>query len=182
MSAARRLEISDRFCSSEMLTQRFWSAGSGLLSGMSVPGLASASYFCPVISCSWSSEVASVRLAAITAAAAVSRAALASSHVGDGDESDLEALVGLIELAGDRLEGCLIGVQSVDRGQHVEVGLRDPQDQLLLGGLIGRFRLRHLAAGRLERHPVGPREHVLPQIHRPLFGGGVGDQRFRLRE
>ena len=46
---------------------------------MSMPGLASWSYFCPVISCSWSSEVASVRLAAITAAAALSRAALASS-------------------------------------------------------------------------------------------------------
>jgi len=52
MSAARRLEVSVGFCSREMSTQRLSSAGSGLSSGMSVPGLASRSYFCPVISCS----------------------------------------------------------------------------------------------------------------------------------
>jgi len=37
--APRRLEMSDRFCSREMLTQRLSSAGSGLFSGMSPPGL-----------------------------------------------------------------------------------------------------------------------------------------------
>jgi len=60
--------------------------------------------------------------------------------IGDGNEPDLEALVRLIELAGDGFEGGLVGFQPVLGGQHVEVGLSDPQDQLLLGGLVGVLR------------------------------------------
>ena len=95
-------------------------------------------------------------------------------YIGDGDEPHLEALVRLIELAGDGFEGRLVGFQPVLGGQHVEVGLRDAQDQLLLGGLVGGLGLGDLAAGFLERHPVRPREHVLPQIHRPLPGVRIG--------
>jgi hypothetical protein len=54
------------------------SAGSGVFSGIASPGLAKTSYFSPVISRSCSCEEASERLAAITAAAALSRAAFAS--------------------------------------------------------------------------------------------------------
>ena len=98
-------------------------------------------------------------------------------HIGDGDEPHLEALVGLIELAGDGFEGRLVGFQPVLGGEHVEVGLRDAQDQLLLGGLVGGLRLGDLAPGPLERHPVRPREQVLPQIYGPRLGGRIQNLR-----
>ena len=119
-------------------------------------------------------SVASARLAAITVAAAVSWADLGLLHVGDGDESDLEALVGLVELSGDRLQRRLIGLEQCVIGrQHHEVGGGDAQDQVLLGGLVGRLGLRHLLAGRLDLHPVGPGEQVRAQVQRPGLGGGV---------
>ena len=100
--------------------------------------------------------------------------------VGDGDEADVESRRRLIELAGYGLEGRLIGVERVVGGEHVEVGLCDPQDQLLLGGLIGGLGLRDLGAGRLERHPVRPREHVLPEVETPGPGRRVDARGDRL--
>ena len=45
-------------------------------------------------------------------------------HVRDRDEADLEALVRLIELARERIERGLLGLDGVLRGQHAEVALR----------------------------------------------------------
>ena len=77
-------------------------------------------------------------------------------NVGDGDQTDLEALVRLLELARERFERRLRGVDGVLRGEHVEVALRGPQNQVLLRGLVIGFRLRDLAHRRGAGPPIDP--------------------------
>ena len=55
-------------------------------------------------------------------------------YVSDRDQADVEALLRLFELPGDRL---LVGVdraEPVFRGEYVKVALRDAHDQVLLRG------------------------------------------------
>ena len=68
-------------------------------------------------------------------------------NVGDGDETYVVPLIRLVELPGDRLQRGLLRFQIVQGRQHIEVGLRDSQDEVLLGGNVGGLRLRHLAVG-----------------------------------
>ena len=57
-------------------------------------------------------------------------------NVGDRDQPDLKALLRLLELAGDRLQGRIGCRQGVLGGQHVEIGLRHAQQQVLLRGPV----------------------------------------------
>ena len=93
--------------------------------------------------------MASERLASITCGVALVAGRLGVLHVGDRDEAHFEALVGLVELAVERLQGDLLGFQVVLRGEHGEIGLRDA-DQVLLGRAVIRLGLRDLAVGRLQ--------------------------------
>ena len=83
--------------------------------------------------------------------------------IGDRDQAHFKALLGLLELAAERVVGRLGGGQRVLRRQHVEVALRRAQDQVLLGGLIVDFRLRNLLVGALQRDPVLPAEDALAE-------------------
>ena len=65
-------------------------------------------------------------------------------NVSDGNQTDLEALVRLLELARERFERRCRRVDGVLSGEHVEVALRRPQDQVLLRSLVVSFRLRDL--------------------------------------
>ena len=94
-------------------------------------------------------------------------------HVGNGDQADLEALVGLVELARDGLERGLVGHQVVIGRQHREVGGGHAQDQVLFGRLVVDLGLRHLRVRGLDVHPVGPGQQVRAQVHRPGLGGRV---------
>ena len=84
-------------------------------------------------------------------------------HVGDRDQADLEALVRLLELARERFERRLRGVDGVLRGEHIEVALRGALDQVLLRGLVVGFGLRDLCVGALQRRPLIPAEQRLAQ-------------------
>src|SRR6202050_509065 len=66
-------------------------------------------------------------------------------HVGDGDEADLEALVGLLELVADRLVRGLLRLKIIARREYGEVRLADTLDQVLLGRAIVSLGLRHRA-------------------------------------
>ena len=77
-------------------------------------------------------------------------------HVGDGDQADLEALVRLLELARERFERRLRGVDGVLRGEHVEVALRRALNQILLRGLVVGFRLRDLRSRHAAGSPIDP--------------------------
>ncbi len=96
---------------------------------------------------------------------------LGLEHVGLVGKADLEALVGLIELA---LERGFLGLhrrQVVLRAQHGEVGLGALQDQVLLGD--GVFDCGLLAHGfrSLELEPAVGTEDRLAQ--RRLIGGAT---------
>lgn len=56
-------------------------------------------------------------------------------HVGDGDEPYVKALLGLLQLAGDRFPFGAGEFQVIESGQHVEVILCGPHHQRLTGGL-----------------------------------------------
>ncbi len=111
-----------------------------------------------MISRSSSCVEASVRLAAMTAAAVLSWEARASSHVGDGDESDLIARLGLLELAVDRDQRDLLRLEIILRAEHIEIALRDALHQVLLRGLVVRLGLRHLRIRALAAPPSFPSE------------------------
>ena len=95
-------------------------------------------------------------------------------HIGDGDQADLEALLGLLELARDRFERGVLRRDLVLGGEDVEVGFGDPQDQRLLGDCVVGLRLRDLSIGTLEVHPIRPGKDALPQVEAPTVGLRLG--------
>jgi len=94
--------------------------------------------------------------------------------VGDGDQADLKARLGLVELPLDRDECDLLGFEVVLGGEHVEVTLRDALDQVLLRRLIVGLGLRHLRIGALQCHPIFPAENVLLEVEAVAMRGGIG--------
>ena len=90
-------------------------------------------------------------------------ARLGLAHVGDRDEPDLEAPARLRELVGD---GRLLAAGEVEvsaRGEHGEVALGHPQQQVLLGdGELGAGA-RHLCVGLPQRDPAVAPEQRLRQ-------------------
>ncbi len=95
-------------------------------------------------------------------------------HVGDRDQPDLEALLGLLELAREGIQRGLGGGQRVLGGEHVEVALRDSHHQVLLGGAIVRLGDGHRRVGALQCLPLVPAEQRLAQLALPLPGVRVG--------
>ena len=85
-------------------------------------------------------------------------------HVGDGDQADFETFLGLLELPAERFERRLRGAERVLGGQHVEIGLRDAHEQVLLRSAIRRLGHRHLRIGALQFLPLVPPEHGLGQF------------------
>src|SRR5690606_37987650 len=62
-------------------------------------------------------------------------------NVGDGGSAQLEATLGSFELCFDGAFLCLDCAQRILCGKHIEVGLRDAQDEVLvrlLQGQVGR--------------------------------------------
>ena len=108
---------------------------------MSLPGFSSMSQVSPVSSRRSSPAVARLRLPWINAARRRVECSLRVLHVGHRDQADLEALLGLLELAADGVVRRLRGLERVLRRQHVEVGLGRAQDQVLLGDDIIGFGL-----------------------------------------
>ena len=94
-------------------------------------------------------------------------------HVGDGNETDLIARLGLGQLAVDRNQRDLLRLDIVLCAEHIEVALRDPLHQVLLRGLIVRFGLRHLRIRALQRLPVLPAKQTLLEVDGVLMNGGV---------
>ncbi len=89
-------------------------------------------------------------------------------HIGDGDQTDLEPLFRLLQLARDCLLGALFGIQKILRREHVEIALGDPNQQVLLG----RFKIGAGLGGALvglpQAHELIPAEHGLAQLQTPL--------------
>ena len=81
-------------------------------------------------------------------------------HVGDRDQADLEALLRLLELTVDRLQRRVGGRQRILGREHVEIGLRDAHQQVLLRSTIVRFRERDLRIGTPELLPLVPAEQA----------------------
>ncbi len=77
-------------------------------------------------------------------------------HIGHGDQSDFVARLRLFELAVDRGQRDLLGLEIILRAEHVEIALRDPLHQVLLRGLVIRFGLRHLRIRALQTPPSFP--------------------------
>ncbi len=109
-------------------------------------------------------------------------------HIGDRDQADLKARLGLVELTLDRGERDLLCLEIVLRGENVEVTLRDALHQILLRGLVVRFGLRHLRVRALQGHPILPAKQVLPHVDAvavrgrddaPIEGVGLKNDRSR---
>ena len=94
-------------------------------------------------------------------------------HPGDGDESHLEALLGLFQLA---RRGLLVGLHEGEGllgGEHVEIGLGDPQHQVLLLRAVDRGCLLHLPFGLFQPHQPVPTIDGLVETHREIGGAEV---------
>ena len=137
-------------------------------------GRASESKASPVISRSSSWAEASVRFAAITAAAPLSWAARASSTSVTAISPIWKRDSACSSWRLMEVERHLLRLEIVLRGEHVEVALRDALDQVLLCGLVVGFGLRDLGIGALQRHPVLPAKQVLSQIDAVAVGRGDG--------
>ena len=94
-------------------------------------------------------------------------------HVGDCDQSDLEAFLGLLELAGYRLQRSERRGQRVLGRQHVEIAARDADQQVLLGRAIAGLGQRDFGVRALQRLPLVPVENRLGQLELvlPVVGG-----------
>ena len=79
-------------------------------------------------------------------------------HIRDGNEPDLIARLGLLELASHRDQRDLLGLEIILCAEHVEIALRDPLHQVLLRGLVVRLGLRHLRIRALQAPPSSPSE------------------------
>ena len=121
-----------------------------------------------MISRSSSCVEASARFAAMTAAAGARLL-----DVGDGDQSDLVARLGLCQLAVDRHQRDLLRLQVILRSENVEIPLRHPLHEVLLRGLVVCLGLRHLRVRALQRLPVFPAKQILLQVDGVLMNGGV---------
>ncbi len=88
--------------------------------------------------------------------------------IGDRDEAHLEAFRCLLELPRYRLLGRLFRFERVLRGQHVKVGRRDADQQILFGRMVIRFGLCDLLVGSLQLDPAIPIEHGLAQVDAPV--------------
>ncbi len=97
-----------------------------------------------MISRSSSCVEASARLAAITRRGGAVVGGARLLHVGYGDQSDLIARLGLLQLAADRDQCDLLRLEVILGGENVEIALRDSLHQVLLRGLVVRLGLRHL--------------------------------------
>ncbi len=142
ISAPSRLEVSARFCSIEASTHFCGSAGSGTASGMVARGVAST---CVLHVGDLAQQFLRGGELALRGdqvrGGGVARGAR-FLHVGDGDEADFEALVGLLELARNRVERRLLRLHVVQRGEHVEVARGHTQREVLLSHAVVRIRLR----------------------------------------
>jgi hypothetical protein len=85
-------------------------------------------------------------------------AGLGLARVGDGRGAHLEVALRRRQLFADAGAVGTCCRQGVLRGQHVEVGLRDLDDQVLLGRLQVGLRDLELTLGLVDRHAVGPIE------------------------
>ena len=94
-------------------------------------------------------------------------------HIGDGDQADFVARLRLIELALDGSQRHLLRLEIVLGGEHIEVALRHALHQILLRGLVVRFRLRHLGVRGFQGHPILPAKDILPQVDAVAMRRGV---------
>ncbi len=92
-------------------------------------------------------------------------------HIGDGDQTDLKARLGLIELTLDGGQRDLLRLEIILGGENVEVTLRDALHQVLLRSLVIRFGLRYLGVRALQGHPILPAKQVLLQVDAVLVRG-----------
>ena len=105
------------------------------------------------------------------------KACLRLAGVGDGLRADFEVALGRGELLGNRLLGGAHRLQRVGRGQHVEIGLRQPHDQVLLGAhQLGVGDLDG-ALGLGNRLVIGPVEQRRHGGHTGRGGGAESVQR-----
>ena len=91
--------------------------------------------------------------------------------VGDGDQADVVALLGLLELTIDRGQIALLRVDVVLRREHVEIALRHARDEVLLRRLVIRLGLRDLRIRALQGHPILPAEQVLLEVDAVMVSG-----------
>jgi len=89
-------------------------------------------------------------------------------HVGDRDQADLEALLGLLELAAERLQRRFGRGQRVLGREHVEVALRRAHHQVLLRCAVIGLGQRDLGVGAPQRLPLVPAEDGLRQPRRVI--------------
>ena len=81
--------------------------------------------------------------------------------VGDRRQADLEALLGLLHLA---VQGLLVGLGELERilgREHVEIRGGDADQQVLLGGLVGRVAGLGHRSRRFQRGPLAQVEDAL---------------------
>ena len=94
-------------------------------------------------------------------------------HVGDGGQTHLETLLGLLQLT---LYGHLVGThefQGVHRLEHVEIGLGGTQHQVLDFKVVGDVRLGGTLLGQIQVDPVAATIDGLIQ-REGAAGGGTG--------
>jgi len=92
--------------------------------------------------------------------------------VDHGDDAHLEAALGLRELLRERLERRLGRAQRLGGREHVEVALRHPQHEILLGGAVGGFGTGDDGIRAPETLPLVPAEDRL--AHAGLPAPGIG--------
>ena len=83
-------------------------------------------------------------------------------HVGDGNQTDVETLLHLFELALDRSLGGFRGIEKILGAQHVQIGDHCANDEILLGRLVVplcAFHARQASCGNRtmlpDRTPAG---------------------------
>ena len=96
-------------------------------------------------------------------------------HVGDGNEADFKAPLGLLELPLSGLQRRILGRQLVFGTQHGKIAVGDACDQFLSRRVKVGFGLGHGGIGLLQVDPAVPGEQVHRQSERR--GGRIVDRR-----
>ncbi len=101
---------------------------------------------------------------------------LAVVDVGNGNQTYCFPLLGLIQRAQGGSLFLIIGLQRVQGTKHIEVGHRNPHDQILL--LCGKTDRSGLVTGlcALQVIPVSAIDHALIQTHSPVVVVNAGSK------
>ena len=98
---------------------------------------------------------------------------LTITHIGDRSNALVEPALGQFQLLLGSRQLCLGDLDPFAAGQHPEIGLRDPQDHVLLGQIVLRLSLLNRHLGLIVGIQVLHTDQRLRQLQRPIPGMNI---------